>query len=115
MTSVRQASRTGSGLVGASFREIPAPSLDQARKIFHAHEAPGTGRNHALWQARASLFWRYRWPRAGWAWWWWAGSTPWPRWKRAGIPTQNKAMGTLMPFEELLPYPKVLNPYLRGA
>jgi hypothetical protein len=27
-----------------------------------------------------------------------------------GIPTTNRAMGTLMPFQELVPYPQALTP-----
>ena len=35
--------------------------------------------------------------------------------KRAGIPTQNKAMGTLMPFEELFALPQGAEPPTSAA
>jgi len=43
MTSVRDAVRTGNGVVGASFREIPAVSVPKVRKICARLEAIGLG------------------------------------------------------------------------
>ncbi len=43
MTSVRQATRTGVGAIGASFREIPTVALTAAREVINRLEAIGLG------------------------------------------------------------------------
>lgn len=43
MTSVWRASREGSGLIGASFREVPAVALADVRALFRAMEEVGLG------------------------------------------------------------------------
>jgi len=43
MTSVREAARTGDGVIGASFREIPAVSVPKVRRICAKLEAIGLG------------------------------------------------------------------------
>lgn len=43
MTSVRDCARTGSGLIGASFREVPAAAVDEVRGIRKAMQKRGLG------------------------------------------------------------------------
>lgn len=43
MTTVRTAARTGSGALGASFREIPAVALPEARKLIKKADQAGLG------------------------------------------------------------------------
>lgn len=43
MTRVRECARTGSGLIGASFREVPAAAVDEVRGIRKAMEKRGLG------------------------------------------------------------------------
>ena len=43
MTSVRDCARTGTGLIGASFREVPAAAVDEVRGIRKALEKRGLG------------------------------------------------------------------------
>lgn len=43
MTSVSQAAQTGFGVVGASFREVPAVALDEVRRLAQLSEKTGVG------------------------------------------------------------------------
>ena len=82
MTSVSQAVSTGEGVIGASFREIPAPAAEKARPPGWTPGAGRAGRHHLGGAVPASPCWRCPWPPGGWAWWCEEGSTPWRRWKK---------------------------------
>jgi repressor of nif and glnA expression len=43
MTSVRECARTGNGVIGASFREVPSVALDEVRRIAREMERHGLG------------------------------------------------------------------------
>lgn len=43
MTRVREAARTGTGVIGASFREVPAAALDRVRQLQKTMEQQGLG------------------------------------------------------------------------
>ncbi|MBN2561448.1 MAG: DUF128 domain-containing protein, partial [Phycisphaerae bacterium] len=43
MTSVRECAQTGSGLIGASFREVPVASIEDVRRIHSTMEGEGLG------------------------------------------------------------------------
>ena len=111
MTSVGQVARTGQGVVGASFREIPAPAVSQARRLIARMERIGLGGVILLGRPGQPLLevpvspGRVGLVVVG-------GLNPMAAVEEAGIPTMNRAMGTLMPFEELRPYQEVLAPYL---
>ena len=107
MTSVNQAAASGEGLVGASFREIPAPSAEAARRISSRMEKVGLGGILLVGRPGQPLLeipvspGRVGLVVIG-------GLNPLGAVEEAGIATKNTAMGTLMPFEELLPYEKIL-------
>ena len=103
MTSVRQAARTGSGLIGAGFREIPGVAVPRVQKICKRLEEIGLGGllmvgkpNRPLLEVpvpdgRAGLV------VVG-------GLNPLAAVHEAGIPTENKALSTLFDFEALAPF-----------
>jgi len=113
MTSVGRAAAGGAGLVGASFREIPAPAAEAARRLAARMAKAGLGGVLLLGRPGQPLLevpvspGRVGLVVIG-------GLNPLAAVEEAGIPTQNRAMGTLLPFEELLPYQRVLGRFLGG-
>jgi hypothetical protein len=109
MTTVGQAARTGNGVVGASFREIPAPSAERARRLSARMERVGLGGILLVGRPGQPLLevpvspGRVGLVVIG-------GLNPLAAVEEEGIPTTNRAMGTLMPFQELVPYPQALTP-----
>jgi repressor of nif and glnA expression len=106
MTSVREAARTGHGIVGAGFREIPAVAVPRVRRLSERLERVGLGGlltvgkpNRPLLEVpvhegRAGLV------VVG-------GLNPLAAVEEAGIPTQNKALTGLFEFEQLVPYERL--------
>ncbi|MFH1059119.1 MAG: NrpR regulatory domain-containing protein [Pseudomonadota bacterium] len=111
MTSVGQVVRSGQGVVGASFREIPAPAAGLARRLISRMERIGLGGVILLGRPGQPLLeipvhpGRVGLVVVG-------GLNPMAAVEEAGIPTHNRAMGTLMPFEDLPTYQEALTPYL---
>lgn len=111
MTSVLGAVRHGEGVVGASFREIPAPAAALARRLSLRMERVGLGGVILVGRPGQPLLevpvspGRVGLVVVG-------GLNPLAAVEEAGIPTRNRAMGTLMPFEDLLPYGQALAPFL---
>ncbi len=103
MTRVRDIIETGNGIIGASFREVPAVALPDVKTIINKLEKIGMGGvllvgkpNQALLdipvaQDRAGLI------VVG-------GLSPLSAVEESGIPTHNLAMNTLFDFEKLIPY-----------
>ena len=103
MTRVLDAARTGSGRIGASFREIPAPAVPAFRRLARRLERSGLGAVLAVgmpgqplldvpvMEGKAGIV------VAG-------GLNPLAAVEESGIPTENAAMGAMVEFEELLPY-----------
>jgi repressor of nif and glnA expression len=102
MTSVGEAARTGSGVIGASFREVPAVALPKVRKVVQRMDEVGLGGLVAIGepsrplaeipvgQGRAGLIVA-------------AGLNPVAAVHEAGIRTENQAMARLCEFAELEP------------
>ncbi|MEA3366872.1 MAG: NrpR regulatory domain-containing protein [Planctomycetota bacterium] len=102
MTSVGEAARTGSGIIGASFREVPAIALPRVRKVVRQMEEVGLGglvvvgepsrplAEIPVGQGRAGVIVA-------------AGLNPVAAVHEAGIPTENRAMARLCEFGELEP------------
>ncbi len=111
MTSVSKAAVTGNGVVGASFREIPSPSAEQARRLSARMQRLGLGSLMLVGRPGQPLLevpihsGRVGVVVIG-------GLTPLGAVEEAGISTKNQAMGMLMPFEDLLHYEEALKPYL---
>jgi len=103
MTTVRQAARSGSGVIGASFREIPAAALARASRLIEGLAEAGLGGVLAIGlpgqpvadipvaHGRAGLVVA-------------AGLNPVAAVEEAGIPTENRAMAALCEFEVLSPF-----------
>jgi len=103
MTSVREAARTGHGIIGASFREVPAVAVPRVRKICAKLERIGLGGlvtvgkpNRPLLEVpvpegRAGLV------VVG-------GLNPVAAVEEAGIETHNRALTGLFDFEKLVPF-----------
>lgn len=111
MTKVHQAVTTGEGIVGASFREIPAPSADHARRLSSRMQRAGLGGILLVGRPGQPLL-EVPVPTGlvglvvvG-------GLNPLAAVEESGIATSNHAMGTLMPFEDLSSYQEALEPYL---
>jgi len=108
MTSVTRAVDMGTGIVGASFREIPAPSADKARRLSARMQRVGLGGILMIGRPGQPLLevpvgeGRVGLVVIG-------GLNPLAAVEEAGISTTNRAMGKLMPFEELEPFDKVLD------
>jgi len=113
MTRVREAARTGNGIIGASFREIPAVAVPRVRKTCAKLAQIGLGGllmvgkpNRPLLEApvpegRAGLV------VVG-------GLNPLAAVEEAGIKTHNKALTALFEFERLTSF-RELPSLLRGA
>ncbi len=107
MTSVNKAVTTGEGVIGASFREIPAPAAEKARRLAPRLERAGLGGillvgrpgqpllEVPLPSGRVGMVVR-------------GGLNPLAAVEEAGIATSNRAFGQLFPFEELRRYQEVL-------
>ena len=111
MTAVLKAVRTGDGVVGASFREIPAPAAPLARRLAARMEKAGLGGIILVGRPGQPLLevpvspGRVGLVVVG-------GLNPLAAVEEAGIPTRNRAMGTLMPFENLRHYGQVLQDFI---
>jgi len=102
MTRVAEAACTGGGIIGASFREVPAVALPQVHKVVERMDAVGLGGmvvvgdpSRALaeipvGQGRAGLIVA-------------AGLNPVAAIHESGTPTENRAMARLCEFGELQP------------
>jgi HTH-type transcriptional regulator, global nitrogen regulator NrpRI len=102
MTSVLEASRTGSGLVGASFREVPAVALPRVRQIIQRMDEAGLGGLMLVGEpSRPLLEIPVAHNRAGIV--VAAGLNPLAAVEEAGIPTENRAMARLCDFRKLMP------------
>lgn len=108
MTSVGQVVSKGDGIVGASFREIPAPSAEKARRLSARMQKAGLGGvllvgrpGQPLLEVPVSTG-RVGLVVIG-------GLNPLAAVEEAGIATSNHAMGTLMPYEELMTYQDALD------
>lgn len=111
MTTVLSASHTGSGMLGASFREIPAPSVEKTRQLSARMQRVGLA--GPIWVGRPgqSLLEIPVSPgRVGLA--ILGGLNPLAAVEEVGLATTNHALSTLIPFEELLPYEQALSPYI---
>lgn len=103
MTSVREVVATGHGIIGASFREIPAIAVPRARKLAAKLESIGLGGVLAIGkpnrpllevpvpQGRAGLI------VVG-------GLSPLAAVEESGIGTHNRALTGLFEFSQLVPY-----------
>ncbi|HOX37577.1 MAG TPA: NrpR regulatory domain-containing protein [Candidatus Brocadiia bacterium] len=104
MTSVREVVRTGNGLIGASFREIPAAALPKARRLIKKLEAVGLEGMTEMGDPHRPLLeipvphGRLGIVVAG-------GMNPLAAVHEAGIETHNQAMARLCNFTELTPVP----------
>jgi repressor of nif and glnA expression len=111
MTAVLRAVRGGEGVVGASFREIPAPAAPQARRLSARMEKAGLGGIILVGRPGQPLLevpvspGRVGLVVVG-------GLNPLAAVEEAGIPTRNRAMGTLMPFEHLVHYGQALKEFI---
>lgn len=109
MTEVTEAAQSGNGVVGASFREIPAQAADTARRLSARMERAGLGGILLVGRPGQPLLevpvspGRVGLVVIG-------GLNPLAAVEEAGIATLNRAMGTLMPFEQLKPFSEALAP-----
>ena len=102
MTSVGEAARTGNGIIGASFREVPAIALPRVEKVIRQMEQAGLGGLLVLGEpSRPLLEIPVGRGRAGLivA----AGLNLLAAVQEAGIPTTNRAMARLCEFQRLVP------------
>ena len=102
MTSVGDAARTGNGIIGASFREVPAIALPRIQKVIRQMDQAGLGGlvlvgepsrplvEIPVDQGRAGIVVP-------------AGLNPLAAVQEAGIPTENRAMARLCEFQSLVP------------
>jgi hypothetical protein len=101
MTTVMEASRTGNGLIGASFREVPAVALPHVRKVIQRMDEAGLGGMVIVGEpSRPLLEVPVDHSRAGIivA----AGLNPLAAVEEAGIPTENRALARLCDFGTLV-------------
>ncbi len=107
MTSVNSAAAVGDGMIGASFREIPAVAADQARRLMTRMQKAGLGGILLIGRPGQPLLevpvppGRVGLVVVG-------GLNPLAAVEEAGLATQNQAMGMLYPFEDLQPFEKAL-------
>lgn len=102
MTSVESAATSGSGIIGASFREVPAIALPGVHKVVRQMDEAGLGGMVVVGRpgrplaeipvdrGRAGLIVA-------------AGLNPIAAVQEAGIPTENRAMARLCEFQDLQP------------
>ncbi|HUU11138.1 MAG TPA: NrpR regulatory domain-containing protein [Phycisphaerae bacterium] len=102
MTRVQDAARTGNGIIGASFREVPAIALPRVHKLIREMAEASVGGMVVVGdpgrplaeipvdQGRVGLIVA-------------AGLNPIAAVQEAGIPTENRAMARLADFETLVP------------
>jgi hypothetical protein len=102
MTSVAEVARTGNGIIGAGFREIPSSALHRAERLHRKLEEIGLGAIMVIGkpsqplldipvsEGRTGMIVR-------------AGLNPLAACQEEGIQTDNLAMRTLFEFGELLP------------
>jgi repressor of nif and glnA expression len=108
MTSVSHVARTGSGVIGASFREVPIVSLPETRRLAALAERLGLGRLLALGAPNQPLLDIPVTPGyagvvvPG-------GLNPVAAVVEQGLPTTSSAMHTLCDFAELTDYNQVRN------
>jgi len=102
MTSVYQAARLGCGLIGASFREIPAAAIPQAERIRKKLIKTGLGGILMIGRPGQALL-DIPVPEGKAAMIVVGGLNPLAACEENGIKTHNLAMGTLFDFKELLP------------
>ena len=113
MTSVREAVRTGHGVIGASFREIPAVAVPAARKVAAKLDESGLGGLVAVGKPnRPLLDVPVHEGRAGLV--VVGGLNPLAAVQEAGIETRNKALTGLFEFDQLIPYEQ-LGPLVGAA
>lgn len=103
MTSVARAARTGSGMLGASFREVPVVALQEVRRLVALSEKVGLGSVLAIGSPNQPLLDIPVTPgRVGLV--LYGGLNTVAAIAEAGIDVTNKAMSTLCDFEELVDY-----------
>jgi repressor of nif and glnA expression len=103
MTSVYQATLTGTGKIGASFREVPSVGIPKVERIKKRLEAIGLGGILTIGKPGRPLLdipvseGRVGMIVAG-------GLNPLAAVQELGCPTENVAMGALFAFEQLIPF-----------
>lgn len=103
MTSVAKVARTGEGIVGASFREIPAPAAPKARRLSQTMVNAGLGGIIIVGQPGHQLLEVPVAPgRVGVV--VLGGLNPLAAAEECGVSTLNRAMSAKFPFERLKPY-----------
>jgi len=103
MTSVREAARTGHGVIGASFREIPAVAVPRVRKLCARLDRLGLGGLMTVGKPnRPLLEVPVHEGRAGLV--VVGGLNPVAAVEEAGIETHNKALTGLFDYEQLVPF-----------
>ena len=103
MTRVREIIETGNGIIGASFREVPAVALPDVKVIMKKLEKIGMGGILAIGKPNQALLdVPVAHDRAGMV--VVGGLSPLSAVEESGIPTHNLAMSTLFGFEELIPW-----------
>lgn len=103
MTSVNKVVSTGSGFIGASFREIPAVSISEVNKIRKKLEQIGLGGILVIGKPGQNLLdISVHEGRAGMV--VIGGLNPLAAVEESGISTQNLAMGTLYEFKKMKPF-----------
>lgn len=107
MTSVSQAAATGDGVVGASFREIPTQAAEAARRLGARMERAGLGGILMIGRPGQPLL-EVPVPQGRVGMIVLGGLNPMAAVEEVGVPTGNRAMGTLLPFEDLRPFTEVL-------
>jgi HTH-type transcriptional regulator, global nitrogen regulator NrpRI len=111
MTSVRQAALTGTGTIGASFREIPAVTLEATQKILQRLESIGLGSVLMVGKPNQPLldipvgYGRVGIIVAG-------GLNPLAAVEETGIATQNQAMHNICDFKQMQTIEAVQQKYL---
>jgi len=103
MTSVTQAAETGNGLIGASFREIPASAISEANKIKKKLMKIGLGGILSIGEPGQALL-NIPVPEGRAAMVVVGGLNPLAACEENGIETQNLAMKTLFEFQTLSPF-----------
>lgn len=107
MTSVTKVARTGDGIVGASFREIPAPAAPRARRLSQKIVTAGLAGVIIVGQPGRPLMEVPVSPgRVGVV--VLGGLNPLAAAEECGVPTLNRAMSAKFPFERLKPFAEAL-------